>query len=90
MLQMRVDIYNAILKLSGLIRMANWRKSDLLGPHYWCWFFFALIMSPKQNPEISRVIFFEKKIIVILSRGGITKSEIFKKHPYWGENDYQR
>ena len=38
------------------------------------------IRSAKQNPEISRVIFFEKKLY---SQGAISKSQIFKKHPYW-------
>ena len=31
------------------------------------------------------IFFLEKKIIAILSRGAITKLEIFKKHPYWGK-----
>ena len=43
------------------------------------------IRSLKQNPEIFRFIFLKKKIIAILSRGAITKSEIFKKHPNWGK-----
>ena len=46
---------------------------------------FFCITSPKQNPEISRIFFSRKKIIGILSQGAITKSEIFKKDPYWGK-----
>ena len=44
----------AILMLSGLNRMANWRKSDLYG----------------QNTEICRVIFFEKKNCRDFKSGG--------------------
>ena len=43
------------------------------------------IRSPKQNPEISRVIFFKKKNYSDFKSGAITKSEIFKKPPYWGK-----
>ena len=48
---------------------------------------FFNIRSPKQNPEKSRDIFFKKIIHYsdFKTGGAITKSEIFKKHQYWGK-----
>ena len=47
-------------------------------------FYFVLGLLNKI-PKYLELFFLRKKIIEILSRGTITKSEIFKKHPYWGK-----
>ena len=36
-------------------------------------------------PKYLELFFSRKKIIAILCQGAITKSEIFKTHPYWGK-----
>ena len=47
-------------------------------------YFFVLGLLNKI-PKYLELFFSRKKIIAILSQGAITKSEIFKKHPYWGK-----
>ena len=47
--------------------------------------FFVVLGLLNKIPKYLELIFSRKKIIAILSRGATAKSEMFKKHPYWGK-----